>query len=435
MNKARKKFILFSELAIILLLTVLLTVINVLSFTMAAEDADRVTEHLAMKHGSFEDANAPRDMQPPQDESSPLPNTSTGAPQSGTDNSGSTRRSIKPFRLNDGTVRMGPDSEEMKSSLRYFTAAIDKKGNVSLIEYRISAVTEDEARQWAESLQYGSETGWTNMTYRYRVYNDDDKTYVTVIDQSRELYPSYRLLIISIAGGAVMIVISLLVLLFIGKKLFRPVEEADRKQKQFIARLENEFKLPLTIINADTETLERSIGKNERTSSIDKQVKRMTSLVKELGALSVFEEGSSKTKTELSDLMTAILENHREEFGKKNISLSYDIEPDICVMISDVAMQKVINELIANALKFSVSKVRFTLKKHKDRIKLTASNDTRLPDGSCDQIFDRFTTLDNAGSEHGAGLGLSYVKEVIKSGDGRVSASVKNGIITIVSDL
>ena len=131
MNKARKKFILFSELAIILLLTVLLTVINVLSFTMAAEDADRVTEHLAMKHGSFEDANAPRDMQPPQDESSQLPNTSTGAPQSGTDNSGSTRRSIKPFRLNDGTVRMGPDSEEMKSSLRYFTAAIDKKGNVS----------------------------------------------------------------------------------------------------------------------------------------------------------------------------------------------------------------------------------------------------------------------------------------------------------------
>ena len=424
MNKARKKFILLSELVMLLLLSVLLTVINVISFTMAAEDADMVTQRIALRHGSFE--NKP----PAEDILNNSSSTGTGA-------SDGQKTEPRPFRINGGFTRPDPDSEEMRSSMRYFTVALsDDEHQISeLVEYRISAVTEDEALAWAESLRNGSETGWTNVSYRYRIYDDNGRTLVTVIDQSRELVPSYRILYISVFGGLVLILLSIPMLIFIGKKQFRPLEEADRKQKQFIARLENEFRMPLTIINAGTETLERTIGKNEQTSSIDKQVRRMTGLVRELGSLAVFEESGSKTTTELSELMTAMLENSRSSFEEKGLELSCEIEPGISVMINDYAMQRVIKELINNALVYSQSKAGFSLKRHKDRIKLIAYNDTQLPDGSCDEIFDRFTTLENARDKGGAGLGLSYVKDVIKSSDGRVSAAVRNGIIRIVCDL
>ena len=54
MNKARKKFILWAMAAIFVLLTVLLGIINGVSCTMAAEDADQITLRLARERGAFE---------------------------------------------------------------------------------------------------------------------------------------------------------------------------------------------------------------------------------------------------------------------------------------------------------------------------------------------------------------------------------------------
>ena len=565
MNKARKKFIMFAELAIVLLLALLLSVINVINFAMAAEEADTITKQISQSNGyvrggenpnqnnnpapgaqfsgdtqkdssssvqaepdsnsenteviqnkgessdlqgSFNqqsesekpdgeppqipDGEIPNDQppqmadgempndQPPQMADGEMPNdqppqmpdgqmpewqpprtqengttvnnviTTATYPTANTNNTsenGDTsipdKKSFKPsgtgnnggFHLNNRGNMMGPNSAEMSSSLRYFTYAFDENGNAEKISFRISAVTEEEALEWASSLVDGS-TGWTNITYRYRVYTDNDKTYVTVIDQSRELWPCYRILIITVIGGIVVVLLSLILLVLMGKKMFKPVEDADRKQKQFIAKLENEFKMPLTIINANTETLEREGGSNEETKSINKQVKRMTRLVKELGALTVLEDADKAiSKINLSDYVVAMLENNRTKFVKKNITLEYDIDSEVVFSGDEESFRRVVDELISNSLKFSVSRAGFTLNKQNDRIKFYLTNDTNLPDGSCDQIFDRFTTLENNVETGGAGLGLSYVKDIVRSHNGRVNAEVKDGIMNIRIDL
>ena len=53
MNKVRKKFVLYAEIAVFILLTVLLSVINVINFTMSAQDADRVTAMIAAEDGTI----------------------------------------------------------------------------------------------------------------------------------------------------------------------------------------------------------------------------------------------------------------------------------------------------------------------------------------------------------------------------------------------
>ena len=53
MEQVRKQFVLYAALAIFILLTVLLTVINGLNFTMAADDADRITMTLSENRGAF----------------------------------------------------------------------------------------------------------------------------------------------------------------------------------------------------------------------------------------------------------------------------------------------------------------------------------------------------------------------------------------------
>lgn len=449
MNKAKKRFILLTELSVLLLLTFLLTVINVLNFTMAADEADMLTERIAQRHGTMDRSQLePKSMkpasQPEQAPDKPSQAVSTTASGAGSDtqtgdnsstNTGNAAKGTRPFRLDNGRYGfLGPDSPEMASSLRYFTYSFDKEGTANVVDFQMSSVSEEEAAAWAESL-LGGTTGWTNLTYRYRVYQDGKNTYVTVIDQDRELWPCYRTLLISLFGGAAFVIIVFVLAQISGKLMFKPVEEADRKQKLFIAKLENEFKMPLTIINADTETLERQSGTNEQTKSINKQVNRMTRLVKDLGFLSVFEETESHVKTNLSDLMTSMLENSRQMFSDKQQTLTYTIEPDITLNIKDETVKRLLRELIDNAQKFSLTKANFTLEKHHDRIKLVQTNDTTLPNGSCDQIFDRFTMLENAEGTEGAGLGLAHVKEIVKSYNGRLNANVKDGVITITLNL
>ena len=405
MNKAEKQFRLLAILVIFVLLTTLLAVINGVNFTMVASDADMLTQTLADRQGSFErkdNAPADRQFQPDQPRE-------------------------KDFRMGP----MGPDSPEMNESLRYFTVAFSDNGEtVETVAFHISAVTEEEAEEWASELTK-HQTGWTRGTYRYRVYKDHGTTYVTVIDQGRELLPSFRILIISAIGEVLALVIGWFVLLAIGRKIYAPLEEADRKQKNFIANANKEFRIPLTVIDGNTELAERKYGPDDQTRSTHRQIAKMNELVDKLGSVGIFdEENMSAAEISLSEVLAAALDREKANFSARGIELTADIAPDVTLKADPEGMSKLTNELVQNALKYAMTKAHFKLKNENGVILIQAQNDTDLPDGPADQAFDRFTTLKNA-KEGDAGLGLSYVKETVKAHNGRASAAVSGGIFTL----
>ena len=406
MNKARKKFIINAECAMFILLTLLLSIINIVNFTMVSEDADHLTGIIAEKNGSFgrDSSEAP----PIRD----------------------------PLHQNKRYFdSMAPDSPDNKASARYFTFAFDENGNAEKIAFNISAVTEEEAAKWAKSLQNES-TGWTNTNYRYRVYELNNKTYVTVIDQGRELLPSYRILQISVCGGAVLLVLSLIILIISGKRIFKPLEESDRKQKQFIANVERDFKMPITVINANTELIEKEHGQSEQTNIINRQLRKMTVLVKDLSVLSISDDKNIfVSEINLSDMLNRILDYNRAKFENKSIGLTTDIQEDIMINGNEEMLRKMLIELMDNSLRYSVSKAHFELKRKNDRILLRQINDTTLHNGQTDQVFDRFTVLSNAEGENSAGLGLSYVKDTVSAHNGRCRAKVNDGSFILQIDL
>ncbi len=397
MNKAVRKFVWSAEGAIFILITVLLSVMNLMDFAMAGDDADHMTQMIADRMGEFR-----QDTKPPEER-----------------RNGSFR--FKNFEM------MGPDSPEMNKSLRYFTISFDKDGNADVVSFKMSAVNESEAESWAKSL-LDKETGWTNVNYRYRVYERDKKTYVTVIDQGRELLASYRMLAISAAGEVLVLILSFIILNIAGKRIFRPIEESDRKQKQFISNVEKEFSVPLTVINANTELIERKHGPDDTTNTINKQVRRMTAIVRDMSDFSVFEEEDKNVSVvRLSDMLRRVIDSRTADFEEKKIQLVCDIEDNIELRGDNNRIKKSISEMVDNAVKFANKDVLFSLKKEKNRILLRQENDTALKDGSCDQVFDRFTMLENAKGTDGIGLGLSYVKQTVLAHDGRVSAKVADG--------
>ena len=402
MKSAVNRFIFYALLSILILLTVLLGVINGASFTMAADDADRVTAMIAAQKGELR----------------------TGPEE---------RRS--GLRLGGGELgrfdSMGPGSPELTETMRFFTVRFNKDGEAKLVAYRISAVTQDEAIAWAASLQ-NETTGWTNVGYRYRVYKQGGATYVTVIDQTRELLPSYRILIISLIGELVSLAIGFAVLKIAAKRLFEPVEEAERRQKRFIADAEAELKVPLTVISAETELIERDGGPSERTRSIHRQVARMIDLTDRLERLTVFTENTDKTAP-LDVIANEVAEKNRERFTAKGFVLTTDIQPNVTVKGDANALRDMISELLENAYRYAKSTVSLTLTCEGERVTLLTENDTDLAEGSYEQAFDRFVSLH--GESGGTGLGLARVRDTVRTMDGRAYAEVRNGKFILKAEL
>ncbi|MBQ9233296.1 MAG: HAMP domain-containing histidine kinase, partial [Lachnospiraceae bacterium] len=402
------------------LLTVLLTVINGVNFTMVAQDADRITQRLADQYGQFIMDGGQKEHKKKKDfEDSTNQNAATGVQGEG--------QEIGRFGP------MGPDSPEMRASVRYFTFAFSEDGEkVETVAFNMSAITEEEAESWAKDL-LDETVGWTKGIYRYRVYTNPsgDLTYVTVIDQGREMLPSYRILIISIVGEVLCIIISIFVLKLAGKAVFSPLEEADRKQKKFIAGVNNEFGLPLTIINANAEILERTYGPDEQTNSIRRQVKKMGQLVEKINSSVIFDDNSKAESINLSELVLSGLNDKAAGFESKGIRLTKDIEDGVMINADKGKLMKLIDELINNSMEYAKKEVSFILRRKEERIVLQCENDTELEDNEYNQVFDRFTKLDNAKDNDHAGLGLSYVKETAGLYDGRVSAMAKDGRFVI----
>ncbi len=412
MNKAQQKFRLYAILVMFALTTALLAVINGMNFTMAASDADEITQRLADRYGVIDRAGSlPGDGQqgdaPPEEW------------QPG-------ERQQRPGRGDFRFGPMGPESPEMDASLRYFTFSFDKDGAARTVVFNMSAVTEDEAREWARGLLSG-DTGWTRGIYRYRVFNVRDTTCVTVIDQGRELLPSFRILIISAAGEALFLVIGYILLIFIGKKVYAPIEEADRKQKGFIKNANREFRLPLTIIEGNVELSERRYGPDDQTRSTRRQIGKLNELIDRLGSVGLFDEGdASKSDVPLSEYFEATLDREKEKFASRGIEVESRIEPGVSVSADPDAMNGMIGEIVENACRYAKTHASFTLARENGYVLIETANDTDLPDGQVNQAFDRFTKLENASAD-AAGLGLSLVKETVKAHSGRASASVEGG--------
>ena len=393
MKTARNQFLLTAMLALFVLLSVILAAINIADFAMAEIDADTVTQMIAQNEGN-----------PPEQLPGEFP---------------------EDFRRGP----MGPDSPELRDSVRYFTVAFYENGTAQVISYNINAVSREEAADWAKSLTAGT-TGWTRTTYRYRVYQTGDKVCVTVIDQGRELISSFRTLKISIIGGTIGLAIAFVVLLYASRRIIKPIEDADRRQKKFMADAEKEFKVPLTVISANTELLEREHGSSEQTQSINRQVRKMTALVSRIGEMSVIPENGAPAAVNLSDLIRQMTEVEKPVFEAAGIRLATEIESGVQVAGEEKVFRKILEEIIANAEDYSISKAKFVLRKDKERVILIESNDTSLPDMDANHAFDRFTRLENAGGVEGAGLGLSYVREWVQD-YGRIDAKVENGCFRI----
>lgn len=250
--------------------------------------------------------------------------------------------------------------------------------------------------------------------------------------------------------GALLVALGLLAFfglaVLLARSAVRPVEEAWRQQKQFVADASHELKTPLTVIMTNAELLESldypPEAKTQFSSNILTMSHQMRGLVESLLNLARIDQGqkaAAHTPVDLSKLVSDATLPFEALFFEQELTLETDIAPDLTVPGDAAQLRQVVEILLDNAQKYAEAPgtVRVTLARQGHHVRLcVADTGAPLSPEDCKNIFKRFYRLDDARSRDGSfGLGLSIAQSIVDTHHGRIWCESANGLNSFFVEL
>ncbi|MBS7263442.1 MAG: HAMP domain-containing histidine kinase [Eubacteriales bacterium] len=226
-----------------------------------------------------------------------------------------------------------------------------------------------------------------------------------------------------VASLALVFLISLL----LAKRAARPMEDAIRMERQFVADISHDLKTPITVILANNSILklnpDAKVSEQEQwLESTDTAAKNMMTLVNEmltLSALESTERKAEKTAVDLSEAAEKSVLQMESLTYDRGVILESDIDPGITILANREYTERICNGLIENAIKYEPvgGRVTVTLKRNRKTATLTVRNSgSVIAEEDLPHIFERFYRGDKARtSQDGHGLGLPIIRQMAES--------------------
>ena len=200
------------------------------------------------------------------------------------------------------------------------------------------------------------------------------------------------------------------------------VEETFIHEKQFSSDVSHELRTPITVILAQSDyaldyvdTLDEAM---ESFEVINRQAKKMTSLINQIMELSKLERQNEieKERINFSNIILQLLEDYRTLLENSNIELITNIEKDLRIYGNKLMIERLFVNLFTNAMKFTKTTISVSLNRINKEIILQIKDDgVGIAKKEQKYIWDRFFQINNSRNKdknRGSGLGLSMVNKI-----------------------
>jgi len=216
--------------------------------------------------------------------------------------------------------------------------------------------------------------------------------------------------------------------------------------ENYIHALTHELKTPLTSIRGAIELIDDEMPEQDRQrflNNIRRSNQRMSRLVERMLSLAKL-EGETELQSESFDLLQSVnrlIEERNQAITKKKLRIEL-IKPDSFDCNGDpVLLSQAIANLLDNAISFSdqASTLSITIESNTKNISISLANQGEtIPDYAIAKLFDRFFSLPRKNEDgvesKSTGLGLSFVKEIMKLHQGSVSVdNIEQGVLAKLS--
>lgn len=305
---------------------------------------------------------------------------------------------------------------------------------------------------------------------------------VAVLDTINDARES--LLLVMIIGGALAVIVSVLVGMWLSRRALRPItsitaaaasiaktddlstrlkwtgpqdevgnlvsvfndmmgrlQDLFSVQQRFVADVSHELRTPLTAIKGNVEIIKR-YGMDEMSlEAIESETDRMARMVNDLLLLARADYGGLTLELEPLDLDTVALEAHQQArvlVKDRDLTVALGRFEPVRVRGHADRMKQLLLNLLSNAIKFTPDGGRITLSLYPDgeeAVLEVADTGIGIAEDDLKRIFERFWQADSSrvrgiqNAESSAGLGLAIVKWIVDAHDAtiRVDSELNQG--------
>jgi signal transduction histidine kinase/ligand-binding sensor domain-containing protein/DNA-binding response OmpR family regulator len=227
------------------------------------------------------------------------------------------------------------------------------------------------------------------------------------------------------------------------------LKEMDQIKSRFFANISHEFRTPLTLIMGPIEqrlSLCRDKQQERELQMMLRNSQRLLSLINQLLDLSKLDSGKMKlqaVRQNIIPFLKGLVGSFESLVIQKPLDLTFQTEEENILLYYDPEkLEKVICNLVSNAVKFTPPKGKITVsakkynaveKNYPGGYLEISFRDTGIgiPENQLIHIFDRFYQADGSlAHEHhqkGSGIGLALVKELVTLHHGDISVHSSEG--------
>ena len=215
----------------------------------------------------------------------------------------------------------------------------------------------------------------------------------------------------------------------------------DRIKTNLLTNISHELRTPLTLVMGPIEQLydhSKELGTEwqHRLEIARRNGKRLGNLVEQVLDLTRLDSKQMQLnpkKVELNNFLKRTLESFDSMAERKQLNLSFSIpEHDVYASIDPDKFEKVIVNLLSNAMKFTPNKGSITLRleEKEQQVEIHVTDTGKgINKEQQTHIFDRFQSTEETIGTGGKGLGvgLSIVKEFVELHQGSISVTSEPG--------
>ena len=247
--------------------------------------------------------------------------------------------------------------------------------------------------------------------------------------------------------GVISFLIFLGLSVLLAKWAVRPVEQAWKEQKQFVADASHELKTPLTVITTNAELMQQQ-GLDEESrerlsGNVLSMARHMRTLLEQMLELAKGDHQESQGQYEdvdLGELVDQETMSYEVVFFEQGLALDSRGEEHVTVRGNQVELRQVVDILLDNARKYSnpggKTVVELRPAGRRKCVLSVANPGPEIPPEDLAHIFQRFLRIDRARTRTGSfGLGLAIAQSIVLRHRGRIWAQSRQGMNTFSVEL